>query len=459
MAILRNITKPRRWRINVSIDTPQEFIRAAGIIGESEIFGPSTKQFILIEGQSMSISGTLSEIHKKFDEIELSSIRNMHAQFYRDKTSTGKSTNRYSFLVSLKVLDGEMLVAAKGLDSKTYSTIASMLRSYLPVASKAKKAPRGMTRNAKPHEKKALAKKMPITSASERISSHGNWRHGSIVDCYRLIRILGSGYSSEVWEAEVTNALDGLGLRIGEKVALKLYMPHVLRDRINSIRIQREFHIASEIVHPNIARVYDLVISPSRGHSFIAMQLVGGDTLRSRIPKNGMPHDDIVNIGLQIFSALEELHARRALHRDVKPANIMVTSPLGSPSEIVLLDLGIVSIDSEPSMTNTSIFLGSKHSAPIEQLIGGEIDQRTDVYAAGATLYHCFTGEPAYFREGPEGAIVKKMLSDPIKIAKNGANSLESRLIKFINRCIRVESSERFASARECIGELEKIAR
>jgi serine/threonine-protein kinase len=238
------------------------------------------------------------------------------------------------------------------------------------------------------------------------------------------------------------------------RVAIKLYSQHVLAERSESIRIQREFYVASQIEHPNIVRVHDVVLSPSRRYAFLVMDLVEGDTLKARIPRRGMTSAEVVSIGTQIFAALHEIHARRALHRDVKAANIMVTSPRNERPILKLLDFGIVSIASDPSMTGTSVFLGSKHSSPLEQLMGRELDDRTDIYAAGATLYHCYTGEPMYSKDGPEGAIVARMLSGPLMLRGRGESPIDVRLVDFVNRCTSIDPSDRPSTASLCRDEL-----
>jgi serine/threonine protein kinase len=247
---------------------------------------------------------------------------------------------------------------------------------------------------------------------------------------------------------------------VGSDVALKIYLPSLLQG-IESLRIQREFNIAAEIQHANLARVYDLLLSPSRPfHSFMVMEFIEGPTLKDFIVKQGkLSVSDTVSVGRQLFAALAELHSLGALHRDVKAANIMVASAAPGAIAIKLVDLGIVSVAADEKLTVPSVFLGSKHSAPLEQLTGGELDQRTDIYGAGSVLFHCFTGRPMYSGVGPEGAIVRRMLQDPEQLVAAVSSGGRPNIESFINKCLNVEQRERPATARECSILLDEIAR
>jgi len=107
--------------------------------------------------------------------------------------------------------------------------------------------------------------------------------------------------------------------------------------------------------------------------------------------------------------------------------------------------------------TAPSVFIGSKHSAPLEQLTGDTVDERTDIYGAGSVLYHAIKGAPMYHGAGPEGAIVRRMLSDPERLSLSGNDSRTRRLVDFINRCIEVDPRLRPPSARECLSLLAEI--
>ena len=107
------------------------------------------------------------------------------------------------------------------------------------------------------------------------------------------------------------------------------------------------------------------------------------------------------------------------------------------------------------------MFLGSKHSSPIEQLTGEQLDQRADIYGAGTVLFHCYRGVPMYHAVGPEGAIVRRMLQRPerIELRADKEESDERKLVDFINRCISVDKAGRPSSVTECMRRIEELSR
>jgi tRNA A-37 threonylcarbamoyl transferase component Bud32 len=284
-------------------------------------------------------------------------------------------------------------------------------------------------------------------------------RKDMLLDAYHLEKRLGRGFSAEVWKAQVASEIPGVELEIGDTVAIKIYSLNRLHGS-QSIRVQREFDLATGTDHKRLARVYDLVISPSRPfHTFLVMECVEGPTLKEYISQVGkLSYLQTAVIGVQVFEALVELHALGAIHRDVKAANIMLSNTQEDNLEAKLVDLGIVSVIEDNQLTAASVFMGSKHSSPLEQLSGKEIDDRTDIYGAGSVLYHCLRGSAMYEGAGPEGAIVMRMISSPASLpATSTATKAELELIQFVNSCIEVEMSKRPISAEDCLETLTKI--
>jgi tRNA A-37 threonylcarbamoyl transferase component Bud32 len=293
-----------------------------------------------------------------------------------------------------------------------------------------------------------------IPSPSQR-----SLRPGTRIDNYRVDRRLGRGHSAEVWKAEVVAPIAGVDLAVGTSVALKVYFPSLLQG-FQTLRIQREFSVASSLNHPSLARVYDLLLAPSRPfHSFMAMEFIDGPTLKAVIETQGkLAPIPTLSVASQLFGALAEIHSEDALHRDVKAANIMVSEWDDRTPTIKLVDLGIVSIPTEDQLTAASVFLGSKHSAPLEQLTGRNVDERTDIYAAGSVLFHCLKGSPMYQSAGPEGAIVQQMMATPETLPiDHGKSQLESELFAFVNRCVSVAPRSRPRTAMECVQEVGRI--
>lgn len=295
-------------------------------------------------------------------------------------------------------------------------------------------------------------RKTQANNSGRRRKRPGVLSEGLRLDAYELVRRLGGGASSEVWLARAIETREGVPLEVGDEVALKVYTGF-LTHPTQSIRIQREFLIASRFDHDHLATVFDLCISPSRTHgTFMAMEYIAGETLKDLIARRGALKRRLARrIGMQLFRALVEVHSHNAIHRDVKAANIMVQGE-ADELDIKLVDLGIVFIESDHQLTAHSMFLGSKHSSSPEQLRGDPLDVRADVYGAGSVLFHCLKGRPMYDGAGTEAAIGMRMLTAPEQLD----NPSNDRLIAFVNRCIAVNKEDRPSSADECVRLLQQ---
>lgn len=209
----------------------------------------------------------------------------------------------------------------------------------------------------------------------------------TVIDAYELQRPLGRGQSAEVWEARVLEDIPDVNVEKDQRVALKLYTQFNLQQS-DVVHIHREFDVAFNLQHPNVVRVYDLVLAPARAnHNFLAMELVAGQTLKEHIEKNGsLLSGEILDLAEQLLAALAEIHAQGALHRDVKTSNIMLHSDDEGGIRVKLLDFGIVSSAFESVDPQLTVFVGSKHSASLEQLRGDALDDRSDIYSVGCVL-------------------------------------------------------------------------
>ena len=148
------------------------------------------------------------------------------------------------------------------------------------------------------------------------------------------------------------------------------------------LRVEREYRIAQTLRHPNLIRIYEFMLaSPRPHHNFLVMDVAKGNPLSDLIERRELSVSQALSVFYQILSALDALHGAGALHRDVKPGNIAV-SAVDDKVQATLLDLGIVTISYEKGVTAVSHFLGSKHWAPIEQLLGESLDERSDLYGA-----------------------------------------------------------------------------
>lgn len=206
---------------------------------------------------------------------------------------------------------------------------------------------------------------------------------------------------AEVWEAgdEV----------LGRPVAIKVLHPQFATDATVRLRFQTEAVAAARLVHPTIVSIYDTI--EVDGRDAIVMELVRGRTLRDFLDERGrLDPIEVVHIGGEVATALAIAHKAGVIHRDIKPGNIL----LSDDGRVIVTDFGIAKLLDEPDLTRTAQLLGTvKYLAP-EQVEGGPVDGRTDIYALGAVLYEALCGEPPFTAETPAALALARMHRDPI---------------------------------------------
>jgi Protein kinase domain len=197
---------------------------------------------------------------------------------------------------------------------------------------------------------------------------------------YRIVNLLGRGAMGEVYRAD--------DLRLEQTVALKLLAAHAGYGEEATARFAREVRLARGVAHPNVCRVYD--IGDADGWHYLSMEYVDGETLASLLNRIGrLPRQKALDIARQLCAGLAAAHDQGVLHRDLKPANIMVDGR----GRIRIMDFGLAVTSDDPGVRESAGTPG--YMAP-EQLAGGRITERTDLFAFGLVLYELFAGRPFY---------------------------------------------------------------
>jgi serine/threonine-protein kinase len=227
---------------------------------------------------------------------------------------------------------------------------------------------------------------------------------------YTILRLLGAGGMGEVYLAQHP--------RLPRRDALKVLPASVSGDDEYRARFEREADIAATLWHPHIVGVHDR--GEFDGQLWIAMDYVdgtdAGDLLRSR--PDGLPQRDVLNIVTAVAEALDYAHQRHLLHRDVKPANILVSKQETGEERILLADFGIARWADDPSgLTQTNMTVGTVSYAAPEQLMGRDLDGRADQYALAATAYHLLTGKPPFLHSNPAVVISQHLSASPPSVA------------------------------------------
>ncbi len=244
-------------------------------------------------------------------------------------------------------------------------------------------------------------------------------------------------------------------------VALKVLHPHLAKRADIVARFQREARAVAALDHPHILRVFDVggpgnvsddgVADPP----FIVMEVVGGGNLRDFLLDHGAPLAEVVAfIGIGLCSALEVAHAAGIVHRDVKPANVMIADR----GRLVLSDFGVARVeDSDTLVTQTGAVLGTPAFMSPEQAIGDPVDARSDLYSLGATLYRLGTGALPF--TGPTHVVISAIsrgdFTPPLR--KNPA--MGAPLARTIEKLMATDPGQRFQTTAEARSALESVVR
>ncbi|MGO9509514.1 MAG: serine/threonine-protein kinase, partial [Mycobacterium sp.] len=234
---------------------------------------------------------------------------------------------------------------------------------------------------------------------------------GQVFAGYTILRVLGSGGMGTVYLASHP--------RLPREDALKVLPADLTGNPEFRARFTREADLAASLSHPHIVRVHDR--GETDGQFWISMDYVRGTDAgalsRTQYPR-GMPLDQVVAIVTAVGSALDYAHHRGLLHRDVKPANILLNEPDGQTRRVFLADFGIARrIDDASRLTSTNMTVGTVAYAAPEQLKGEPIDGRADQYSLACTAFHLLAGIPPYDHANPMVVISHHVNAPPPSIA------------------------------------------
>ncbi|KYG09141.1 protein kinase [Sorangium cellulosum] len=276
-------------------------------------------------------------------------------------------------------------------------------------------------------------------------ASSGRSLLGHVIgDKYGVTAIIGEGGMGAVYEAE--------HLQIGRLVAVKVMHPRETQQREAISRLEHEARVAGRIGHPNICEVYDMGWLPD-GSPYLVMERLHGETLAQRIERWGsVPPSELVDIMLQVLSALVTAHERGIVHRDLKPENIFLSERAGMLPVAKLLDFGIsqaTGMDGTLDLTRTGMVMGTPYYMAPEQARGDvELDHRLDLWAVGVILYEALTGQRPFVARN-YNALLVQILTLWHRPVTELDPTIPPGLSRLVDRALEKERDERFQSARE----------
>jgi len=259
---------------------------------------------------------------------------------------------------------------------------------------------------------------------------------------YVAEREMGKGATARIYQARDAS---------GRTVALKVLRPELLVS-VEADRFVREISLASQLSHPNIARLLDS--GSVEWVVFYAMELVDGPTLRERLDAGPpLTEAEVVSTAADLLAALEHAHSHGVVHRDVKPENIVLSPQRGA----VLLDFGIARAMQESGgskLTGTGIAVGTcQYMSPEQIMATTDLDQRTDLYSLGCLLYECVTGAPPFVHPNDSVVMQRQVLEAPVELTERRPD-IDRALASCIMRALAKRPADRWSTAAEMRGAL-----
>ena len=258
---------------------------------------------------------------------------------------------------------------------------------------------------------------------------------GRMFGPYSLQALLASGGMGEVYRAADT--------RLNRTVAIKI-LRHDLHAGPDRHELTREAGIVSSLNHPHICTIHD--IGREDGVDYIVMEYLEGETLQQRLARGALPLDRAIEYCTQIVDALDKSHRRGIVHRDITPANVMLTA-----AGVKVLDFGIATriggSDPGPAMATPA------YGSP-EQLAGRNADARTDIFSFGAVAYEMISGRRAFPGDAPEASLDQ----DQPRSLRDLVPAVPERLARTLSRCLAQDPDERWQTANDLLFELRSLS-
>jgi Tol biopolymer transport system component len=278
---------------------------------------------------------------------------------------------------------------------------------------------------------------------------------GTRLGRYEIRSKIGAGGMGEVYLAR--------DLEIGRDVAVKVLPSTFSSDQDRLKRFQQEACAAGALNHPNILSIYD--VGKNDGSPYVVSELLEGETLRKRIIGTPLGQRRAVDYALQIANGLAAAHEKGIIHRDLKPDNIFITND----GRVKILDFGLAKLtqlDGNQSQTDVptrrvdtdpGVVMGTVGYMAPEQLKGGAVDQRSDIFSFGAILYEMLSGRRAFHGESAAETMSAILKEDPPELSDTN-RSVSPALERLVNHCLEKNPEARFHSARDVAFALEAVS-
>lgn len=274
---------------------------------------------------------------------------------------------------------------------------------------------------------------------------------GQTLGHYRIVEKIGAGGMGEVYRARDEH--------LDRDAAIKVLPPQTFADESARKHFRKEALALSKLNHPNIATIHDF--DTQQGVDFLVMEYIPGITLSDKLSARPLPEKEVVALGTQLAEGLAAAHEHGIIHRDLKPGNLRLTGD----GRMKILDFGLAKLRlpvtataATESFSETQSIAGTLPYMAPEQLLGGEIDARADIHAAGAVLYEMATGKRP-FADAETSQLITSILHRPPVPPATLNSKLSSELARIMVKCLEKEPENRYQSAKELAVDLRRLAR
>lgn len=257
-------------------------------------------------------------------------------------------------------------------------------------------------------------------------------------DRYHVIEALGEGAMGSVYRGE--------RLKLGRVVAIKVLNENIPNDASRR-RFEREAMAMAKLEHPNCGAVLDVGVHDDR--PYVVMEFVSGQDLKQVLEGGALPVARAVDITRQVLSGLSHAHEHGIIHRDIKPANMMLSQKAGVGDLVKILDFGLARSTQDTTNLTGAMVVGTPNYMAPEQIRGGQIDHRVDLYSCGVMLFELLTGTKPFHANDPMAMCMQHLSAAPPSLAEKAAGRSFGALEAVVARALAKDPAERFASADE----------
>ena len=265
---------------------------------------------------------------------------------------------------------------------------------------------------------------------------------GQTISHYKILSKLGEGGMGVVYKAEDT--------KLGRTVALKFLAAHLLKDEEARKRFHREARAAASLNHPNVCTVHE--IGEANGRTFIVMEFVEGESLDKRIEQGPLQLTEALDAARQVANALEAAHAKKIVHRDIKPGNVIIDAK----AHLTVMDFGLALLTEDSKLTQLDTTVGTAAYMSPEQIQGMEVDHRTDIWALGCVLYEMVCGQRP-FKGLYDKALLYEIVQEEYEPITGVRAGVPMELEFIVGKCLAKPPGQRYQTTAELIVDLETL--